>query len=132
MATRTRSLAPKMRSACGRNVTPPKAPAVAVVVAAVLRKSRRVTRLRDGIGRSLLGGEPAICPGDVRLQRVAVMDQHTVAQQELAASGNRVAPVATAIAGELFDAERIGGEQPVGARVPVGGRPRVLRVIEDG
>src|SRR5713101_9860786 len=104
MATRTRSLAPKTRSGRVRNVMPLKALALAVVLAAVLRKSRRVTSDSDGIGHSFLCRELPVCLGDLGLQRVSMMDKHAVAENERFTGRNHRPPVLTPVAGKVSDA----------------------------
>src|SRR5206468_12873056 len=116
--TRTRSLAPNTRSGRVRNVMPLSAPAP-VVLAAVLRKSRRVTSDSDGIGHLLLRREPPVRFGDLRLRRISMMDQDAVAEHEHFSRGNRISAVLAPIARELSDAERIRRQKPVRARVPV-------------
>src|SRR6476661_4651607 len=127
MPSLTRSLAPKTRSGRVRNVMPLNAPAPAVDLAAVLRKSRRVTSESDGIDHLLLRRELPVGLRDPGFGRVAVMDDHTVAENERVAGRNRQPPVLMPVAGKLLDAERIRRQQAVGAGVPVGGRTQVAR-----
>src|SRR5256885_16011595 len=99
---RTRSLAPKTRCGRARNVMLLKAPAPAVVLAAVLRKSRRVTSDSDGmchLGKKepqggffslSLRGELPVRLGHSRLWRASVMDEHAVAQDQGASCWNRI------------------------------------------
>src|SRR5438093_4390640 len=123
---RTRSLAPKTRSGRARNVRPLNAPARAVV----FRKFRRVTLLRGGTAGLWLRGELPVRVGDVRLQRSAAMDEYAITQHERTSCRNRISPVLTPVAGELFEAERIRSQQAVRARVPVRRSSFVLRMIE--
>jgi hypothetical protein len=54
--------------------------------------------------------EPPIRVPDTRVIGVSAMDHHTLAKAERLLRWNRKCTVLTAVAGELFDAERIRGE----------------------
>src|SRR5712664_2435810 len=60
------------------------------------------------------------------------MNEHAVAEGQRLTGGNLVLPALLAVAGKLFDAERIRREQTVRAGVPIRGSAQVVRVVEDG
>src|SRR5262249_10507259 len=76
--------------------------------------------------------EPPVRFCDLRLRWISVMDEDTVAKRERLSGRDRIRAVLTPIACELAHAEWIRGEQSVPASVPIGRRPRIRRMIEDG
>src|SRR5262249_27871423 len=119
MPTRTRSLAPKTRSGRVRNVSPVRAVVVAVILAAALRKSRRVPSDSDARPPLLSGGERVDRPATPGWGRISVMENHAEKKDERAPRRYHVLPVLPAVARKLFETERIRGEQTVRSRVPV-------------
>src|SRR5712692_3692778 len=102
-------------------------PTAPVVLATVLRKSRRVSSDSDDICHLLPCSELPVRLGDPGLRRSSVMDEHAVAEDERSSCRNGMPPVLTAVTGKLFEAKRICRQQTVGAGVPVRGRPQVVR-----
>src|ERR1700730_12603995 len=87
--------------------------------------------MRRGFSLLFLGSELRVRLGDPGLRRIAVMDEHAVAEDERAARWNVIAPVPTAVTGKRLEAERIRRQQTVRAGVPVRGCPQIMRVVKD-
>src|SRR5262245_3290836 len=64
--------------------------------------------------------------------RIAGMNHDAIVKAEIAACRDRDAAVQRFIVTKIVLAERIGGIQPIAARVPISRMLRILRVVEDG
>src|SRR5712692_10114145 len=106
-------------------------PAAPVVLATVLRKSRRVSSDSDDICHLLLCSELPVRLGNPGLRRISGMDEHAVAEKERVSCRNGIPPVLTAVTGKRLEAEGIRRQQTVRAGVPVRGRSQVMWVLED-